>query len=470
MNKIFLIIQREYLVRVQKKSFLIVTFIVPVLIATMYGFVFYLVFNQNQLGAAKKIWVIDESGLFKNDLKSSDKLTYTSPPTANIEKAKNDFKKSGVDFILYIPHEKSIPENTPVKKLGEAPLSRGVQLIGEKEPSIKDLNNIQEELEKIMKVRSYLDAGIDTAKVNHLQTGITIQSSILTDQGEKKSNSFSSFIIGIVSSILIYMFILLYGVQVMRGVMEEKTSRVIEILISSVRPFQLMMGKIIGIALVGLTQFILWIVLTTTVIPLISSQFSSNSSNEASNQAIHTIQSKSSIQSKYPKPSAKGMENAENSGGKNTFKEVFEMLETQNYPLLIGCFIYYFLSGYLLYSALFAAIGAAVDSETETQQFMFPITIPLVFAIIISSNYVVSNPDSSLSVWLSMIPFFSPIVMMVRITFHPPLWQILLSMFLMIPGFLGTVWLAGKIYKTGILMYGQKINFGEIRKWLFYKN
>lgn len=447
MNKILLIIGREYLVRVRKRSFLVLTFLVPLLIAGMYGLIFYLAINRDNLGDKKKVQVMDPSGIFQKSLKDSKNLVFSYSEGNDLNALKSELKGKKFDFILNIPAIK----DTALAAMGGQSISpTGIQLIGEKQASIQTESEIQDELERVLKYKGYLAAGIDTARLNRVKPRISIQNSVLTSEGEKSSDSLGAFIIGIASSITIYMFIFLYGVQVMRGVMEEKTSRIVEVIISSVKPFQLMMGKIVGIALVGLTQLLLWVVLSTVLAPIISSKITGKTKTESLQKASANAQNSSS--------SAEGT------------TIILKAITSQNYPFILSCFVFYFLTGYLLYSALFAAVGAAVDSETETQQFMFPISLPLVFSIILSSNYVINNPDSSLSVWLSMIPFFSPIVMMVRIPFHPPLWQVFLSMFFMILGFLGTVWVAGRIYRTGILLYGKKITFAELGKWLFYKS
>ena len=240
----------------------------------------------------------------------------------------------------------------------------------------------------------------------------------------------------------------------MRGVIEEKNNRIVEVIISSVKPFQLMMGKIVGIALVGLTQFVLWVALTS----IISTGISAKIAGDNSKIDINKIEQLSSTS---VDASTKGIDN-------EALANILEAVNTINFPLLIGSFLFYFLAGYLLYSALFAAIGSAVDSEAETQQFMFPVTIPLIFSFVLASSAVVNNPDGPIAFWLSMIPFTSPVVMMVRIPFGVPTWQLISSMILLILGFLGTVWIAAKIYRTGILMYGKKVTFKEMLKWLRY--
>jgi len=256
------------------------------------------------------------------------------------------------------------------------------------------------------------------------------------------------------------MFIFIYGVQVMRGVIEEKTNRILEVIISSVRPFQLMMGKIIGVAMVGLTQFLLWVVLTFALTSVASPLLFGGQSK--------WDQVKKQMDQVEQVEKGSGVSIEEISGGDETLEEFFEVLSSINIPQILLSFIFFFLGGYLLYSALFAAVGSAVDSETDTQQFMLPITIPLVLAIIVAQT-VITNPDSQIAFWFSMVPFTSPVVMMVRLPFGVPAWELYLSMALLIIGFLATTWLAARIYRIGVLMYGKKITYKELGKWLFYK-
>ncbi|HEY0895543.1 MAG TPA: ABC transporter permease, partial [Sphingobacteriaceae bacterium] len=242
--------------------------------------------------------------------------------------------------------------------------------------------------------------------------------------------------------------------QVMRGVIEEKTSRIIEVIVSSVKPFQLMMGKIIGIGLVGLTQFLLWIILSTTLTgvagrQLLKDRVETVSTGNGKTDAVAATQSQ-----------------MEQDG---MGAEIMAAMKTINFTYVLTTFLIYFLGGFMLYSALFAAVGSAVDSETETQQFMFPITLPLLFTYIMSFSFIVNNPDSTLSFWLSIIPFTSPIAMMVRLPFGVPEWQLALSIVLLIAGFILTTWVAARIYRVGILMYGKKTSYKELAKWFMYK-
>jgi ABC-2 type transport system permease protein len=261
--------------------------------------------------------------------------------------------------------------------------------------------------------------------------------------------------VGFGTGILIYLFIFLYGVQVMRGVVEEKTSRIVEVIISSVKPFQLMLGKIIGIAMVGLTQFILWTILTFILV-FIGQFFFIQELNITDNPVVQQTM-----------PTMPGQMKATQNFNYSEAKEILNDLQNIPFLKIISAFIFYFLGGYLLYSAMFAAIGAAVDNEADTQQFMAPVTIPLVFAFI-AGQFIIQNPEGPLSFWLSIIPFTSPVVMMVRLPFEVPLWELFLSMALLVAGFIFMTWLAGKIYRTGILMYGKKATYKELWKWLRY--
>ena len=260
-----------------------------------------------------------------------------------------------------------------------------------------------------------------------------------------------------------YMLVFIFGAQVMRGVIEEKTSRVVEVIISSVKPIQLMMGKIIGIALVGLTQFMIWVVLTVGIAVFIGSSMSSKGAVEKITQNIpQNMMSDKAPQINADKPDVKAAMNYS-----PEFKRLFSSAMNQPWGLIIICFVFYFLTGYLLYASVFAAIGSAVDNETETQQFMLPVTIPIILGLFVAMG-TMQNPESSLSFWFSMIPLTSPIVMMARIPFGVPYWQIAVSMIIMLITFWAFVWMAAKVYRTGILMYGKKTSWKEMWKWLRY--
>jgi ABC-2 type transport system permease protein len=306
-------------------------------------------------------------------------------------------------------------------------------------------------------------SGVDKNILDSIETNINLSTTLLKGKGlEEKSNSEVSTFLGLFAGIMIYMFIFLFGTQVLRGVIEEKTSRIIEVVISSVKPFQLMMGKIIGIALVGLTQFLLWIILTFGIVTMVQSSMS---------DTFH-FSKKENIMFGNSKIMTKDQAAQLNTEKQYKNQEMHEMLTSIgniDFTVMIFSFIFYFLFGYLLYAALFAAVGSAVDSEADTQQFMLPITIPLIFAIVMS-QFVLNNPEGPIAFWLSIIPFTSPIIMLVRIPFGVPISQIILSATLLVGGFVLCTWLAGKIYRTGILMYGKKVSYKELWKWMTYKS
>lgn len=436
MNKILLIIQREYLSRVKKKSFLVMTFLVPVLIIGMYALIAFLTVKGGDKKAEVK--VIDDSGIFAGNFKDSRSVNY-SIAKEGLEAAKKEATESGEGFVLYIP------EN--IEKDGK------IELFSTKKAGLSAVSNMEKQINDLLRNKQLKDAGIDPATLKQIDPDINIDAIELTEEGEKDSSAGAAYAIGFAAAILIYISLFIYGAQVMRGVIEEKTSRIVEVVISSVKPFQLMMGKIIGVGLVGLTQFILWIVLSTTLTGAAGKILLKDKIDQVKTEVSVNEAGKAVEQVDAEGPAAK----------------ILNAVQTLNLPYILGCFLVFFLGGYLIYSALFAAIGAAVDNETETQQFMFPITLPLLFTYIMSFSFIVNNPDSTLSFWLSIIPFTSPIAMMVRLPFGVPGWEVALSMVLLIAGFLFTTWLAARIYRVGILMYGKKVNFKELAKWLTYK-
>jgi len=291
-------------------------------------------------------------------------------------------------------------------------------------------------------------------KLEAARTNIHVNTIRVGDKGEEhKSSTEIAMVLGYIFGFMIYIFIFIYGTMVMRGVMEEKQNRIVEVIISSVKPFELMMGKIVGIALVGLTQFAIWVVLFIGIFNVAKGFIPDMSPEQAQNLMA---QSQMSGQ----------MENVAQS---SQMQEIFSMMSNINFPLIIGCFFFFFIGGYLLYSSLFGAVGSAIDSEEDAQQFTLPVTIPLIVAIIVMMN-AITNPEGQIAFWFSLIPFTSPVVMMVRIPFGVPVWELLLSMALLVGTFVGTVWVAGKIYRTGILMYGKKPTWKELGKWLTYRS
>ncbi|GAB4014598.1 ABC transporter permease [Spirosoma migulaei] len=439
MNTIFLIIKREYMVRVRKKSFIIMTILGPVLIFGFYAIIGWAAVSSiNQ----KKIAVVDESGRFVNKFKNDDETSF-SYPKQSLAASKKTFVKDGYDALVFIP-----------KDVIEQP--KTVQIFAEKSVSLSLQSTIERAIGKEIETLKLEQAGITQKIIEDAKVNVDAQTISLSDAGEKSSNGIATTIISGFCALLIYISVLIYGTQVMRGVMEEKTSRIVEVIISSVKPFQLMLGKIIGVALVGLTQFMLWIILTVGLITLGSSVMGQKeTAKSAMTSRMNGMPGGQDVQHKM-------------STAKNPVADVMAAIETLNLPMIIACFLFYFLGGYLLYSALFGAVGAAVDSETETQQFMFPIMMPIIAAIAFA-QIAVRDPDGPLAFWTSIIPFTSPVVMMVRIPFGVPAWELILSMLLLVIGFIGTTWIAARIYRVGILMYGKKTSFRELAKWVFYK-
>ena len=420
MRKIWLIIKREYLVRVRKKSFIVMTIVGPVLMVALMIFPAYL---ANQTQEVRTI-AIDEDGFeFTNQIEDTDFLHFSKIPNQEAVLLKNDFSKSNYYALL------RIKENN-------------FTLYSNQQISLSVSKAIENQLEQIIEHQKLKAAGIDLDILSEAESTVRITTKIITEDGNTtKSKAEASMGIGFICGILIYIFIFMYGTMVMRGVIEEKTSRIVEVIISSVKPFQLMMGKIIGVALVGLTQFLLWILLTiaiTSVAELIFINAGSMSTELSSTQQSSLLIELSNL-----------------TGGINLVQ-------------IFISFIFYFLAGYLMYSSLFAAVGSAVDAEADTQQFVLPITIPLILAFILIQP-IMENPDGPLAFWMSIIPFTSPVIMMVRLPFGVANWELALSMGILILSFVLTTYLAGKIYRTGILMYGKKTSYKELWKWLSYK-
>ncbi|MGB0916327.1 MAG: ABC transporter permease [Flavobacteriales bacterium] len=448
MNKIGLIIRREYLTRVRKKSFVIMTILGPVLMAALFIVPVWLALNEED---DANILVIDESSLFTQRMTDTDNIHFHFPEAGvGLDSAKVQMIASeDYDAVLFI-HNRIMTSTA------------GIQLIYDSQPGINVIRYIENTIENDIEKFKLAKSGIDHATMEAAKTNVRLVTTKLDEVGEEsKSNTELSMVVGMFSGILIYMFIFLYGVQVMRGVIEEKTSRIIEVIVSSVKPFELMMGKIIGIALVGLTQFLLWTVLSSTLIMgsqmLVEDYFAKEDPATSIEQALTATQSIA--------PEAE--EEVAVELNEEAVNEIFASISQIDFPIILGSFLFYFLGGYLIYSALFAAVGSAVDNEADSQQFMLPITMPIIFSFVMA-QVVINNPESPMSFWLSMIPFTSPIIMMVRIPFGVPYWELGLSMFLLVLGFIGTTWLAGRIYRTGILMYGKKINYKELWKWLRY--
>lgn len=438
MNKIWLIIKREYLSRVRKKTFILTTILTPLLFIGIIGVVTYITIKNI---SHENVAVVDPSGYLKSNLENSKAVSYSFVP--NIDTG--NFTAKGYSAVLIAPNTGT--NNTRNFKLvTEKSLSRFANTRIEKDISRALENNmISQELK------------VDPKRIDSIKSRaeeVQIDASKRGDDGKTKRSSFDlASSIGYVTAFLIYITLFIYGVMVMRGVMEEKTNRIAEVIISSVKPFQLMMGKILGIGAVGLTQFLIWIVLIGVIGTILSSLIPPDVMRQVGESS-----------QQMPGASQQGSEAIRNIAAAK------QSLDTVNWSMIIFCFLFYFLGGYLFYASLFAAVGSAVNEDAQdAQSLTFPITLPIVLAIVIMINSI-NDPGSSLATWASIIPFTSPIVMMSRIPFGVPdtvpYWELGLSMLLLIAGFLFTTWLSAKIYRTGILLYGKKPSWKEMAKWV----
>jgi ABC-2 type transport system permease protein len=441
MNKILLIIRREYLSRVKKKSFIIMTFLTPLIIVGIYALIGYFTYKGIST-TYDKIAVVSTNKTLTDQLASDKNIEYKYVGQS-LDEVKKTLKNSAYDYVLYLPEFTLTSPN-------------GIELFGEKQAGLSLQSRISDDIEELIRNQKLKESGIAQKDLDQLKTNVDIDTKKIADTGKEESSSAgASTIIAFIAGILMFMFIMLYGIQVMRGVIEEKTSRIIEVMISSVKPFQLMMGKIIGIALVGLTQFILWIVLTLTISTVVATVFIDKADVK---KVVNSSQGQSAVNTANPTVPAQG-----------PMVDIQKSLAGLEFGKIISVFIFFFIGGYLFYSALYAAIGSAVDSETETQQFMMPVMMPLLLGYALSLSVVTNDPYGNVAFWLSMIPFTSPIAMVVRLPYGVPGWELALSMIILVLGFIGTVWIASRIYRVGILMYGKKTTFKEMFKWFTYK-
>ncbi|PIB37189.1 ABC transporter permease [Reichenbachiella sp. 5M10] len=439
MNKILLIIKREYISRVKKKSFVIMTILGPLLFSGLFVVPIWLATRDAD---HKVIEVLDESGLFGEEFKSDDETTYVYI-SSNLEDAKAALNYNEVFGLLYIP---DMTVETPY----------GVKFYSTQNPGIGLQGNLEKKLRDRIENIKLINSGLNQEFLDGLKAHVPVQTVNLSESGaESESSTGAATAVGYLGAFLIYFFIFLYGAQIMRGVIEEKTNRIIEVIIASVKPFHLMMGKIIGVGSVGLTQFLLWVALSSAIVSGVSAVLTSDMTPAQMESLSEANQSP--------------MMQSNNSQAQEVMQKSMNAVGQINLPLVIGCFVFYFIAGYLFYGALFAAIGSAVDSDADSQQFMFPVTIPLIFSVVVLSA-VINDPHGTMAFWLSLIPFTSPVIMMMRIPFDVPVWQIGLSMISMIAGFIFTTWLASRIYRVGIFMHGTKVNYKTLAKWFMMKS
>jgi ABC-2 type transport system permease protein len=447
MKNILLIIKREYLSRVKKKSFLVMTILGPLLMVAMYAVIIWAALSS---GSQKKVLVNDQSNLMAGKFKNSPEYVfeYINKP---LDQLKKQFQNAKKDALVHIPTD--VLDNPS-----------GVKIFAEKGVSLEFQSSIENKIEQEIENIKLTSAGITQSVLKDAKVNVKSETLSLSDGKEKKNSAAAASAIGGIAAFVIYLSVFIYGAQVMRSITEEKTSRIVEVIISSVKPFQLMIGKIVGVGLVGLTQFGLWIVLSFAVFTI--------GGKAVAPMLIEKQMAMQEAQLSQLPPEAREMAKAQISQStslSSALPAIGSALETMPVATILISFIFYFLGGYLLYSALFGAVGSAVDSDTDAQQFMLPITIPIIASFAIS-QFVIRDPNSGLAFWTSMVPFTSPIIMMVRIPFGVPIWQIVLSISLLIGGFIFTTWIASRIYRVGILMYGKKVSWKELGKWLMYRS
>lgn len=447
MSKTMLILKEEYMKRVKKKSFIILTLLVPLMFVGMFAAIIFLsVYDDKQ---ERIIAVYDESTLFLGELEPEGYTKFHFVPEEEYSRLKSNLKNSSYYALLFIP-ENIYAINT-------------AQIISEKQLPIELTEQISRRLSRFIendkRGKIIAEAGIPDldARLAATRTSVKLNTLKLSETGEtQKSSSEVAFIASYAMGFIIYFFVFMYGSMVMRSVMEEKKNRIVEVIISSVRPFQLMAGKIIGTALVGLTQVAIWVVVGVVVLTVAQSFFSDEAALKAGQSLMENSQ-----------PATAAL--AQTSANNQQITEIIELVGNLNIPLILFSFVFYFLAGYLMYSSLLGAVGAAVDNDEDSQQMVFPITFPLILSIMLLFP-IARNPEGPVAFWGSVIPFTSPVAMLARVPYGVPVWELLLSMALLVLATLGAIWAAAKIYKTGLLMYGKKVNLKELIKWLRYKS
>ena len=440
MNKILLVAQREFLTRVKKKTFLLSTIGLPILIFGLYALMIHFAVNSSE---QTKIAVIDEANIFNNKLNMKSKeIEFLFEKNKTKKELDSAVTTNKYDAYIYIPATFSLKN-----------LKDSIHIVSQKSIGIITKSKIEDKLSNVLEENKLTSSlNITKMQLDSLKLTNTIAFNNLENGEDTNVKSIASTAVGYGFGILIYVVLLIYGTMVMRGVAEEKTNRIAEIIVSSVKPFQLMMGKIVGIGSVGLLQFFIWIALTFVLQFLLPLIFPSML-HQAQNPAI-----------------ANATQMAHETGALSKLASILSQI---NIPLILGCFLFYFFGGYFMYASLFAAIGSLVsDDPNEAQSMSLPVTMPIIFGFIIMMQ-AVNNPNSPISVFGSLFPLTSPIVMMARVAHGVPdgvsVFQLILSMLLLVIGFVSTTWLAGKIYRTGILMYGKKVTFKELGKWIFRK-
>lgn len=446
MNKIWLIIRREFLFRVRKKSFLVMTILGPLLFGAL---IVAPALLSNIQTDTRTILVHDKAMILDFEEGNEDiRFVYIDPNRYSLEESKAMVLEKGEYYaLLYVPTGESWDPDF---------IAAGISMYSKNDISLKVQAFVESLIKSKIQEEKLKLLGVDPAVVQQSTTQVRVRTFYLEEatHKERQSSTEVKFVLAFISSLLIYLFIFLYGSMVMRGIIEEKASRIVELIITSVKPFQLMMGKIIGVAVTGLLQFLIWVVLSF---------------------GIYVLTSQLIFREKFDAARVLAAQRAELEREGSALPmdvdrsiEIIQAIENINFPVVLSLFLFYFLFGYLAYGALFAIVGSTVDNETDTQQMVLPISVPLILAIL-SMTAVVENPDSNLAVVLSYIPLTSPVIMMARIPFGVPWWQIGLSMVFLVGFFVLAAWVAGRIYRVGILRYGKKYNLREVIKWFSYK-
>jgi ABC-2 type transport system permease protein len=436
MEKIILVIQREFLSRVKKRTFLLTTILVPLIFPAVIGGMIYLRVQSEENKEQETIRILDESDLLVFENSKEYAFVQVDGP---LDSAKAQFTKSNDFALIYVPEfDIDNPE--------------GFTFYSKSTPGITLVRNFERGVESQIRDIKLTRSGLTEEQLDELKTNVDFASFNLTETGDqKKSDANSTFWLGYVMGFLIYFFLFAYGSQVMQGVIEEKSSKIVEVIVSTVRPFHMMIGKVIGVASVGVFQFLIWILLMGAISSVGLSMLGGSMDPSASAAMM------------ADNPELAEVQNEE-------AQRIISIIQDIPVAQIVLLFLFYFLGGYLLYGALFAAVGSSVDTPADAQQFMMPIMLPIIVALMGLFIFVFEDPNGSISFWLSVIPFTSPIVMMGRIGFGVPTWEIILSMVLLVVGFLFTLWLAGRIYRIGILMHGTKVNYKVLGKWIMMKN
>jgi ABC-2 type transport system permease protein len=444
MNKTILILKREYLTRVKKKSFIILTLLVPFLMVGMFALIIVLSMSSDK--KERTIAVYDESAKFLNELGKEGYTQYKFIQKDEYLKQKENLQNSSYYALLFIPADIYTTSKALLESSKQIPFELSDQIEGKLSRYIEN--------DKRQKVIAETNVPDLEKKLNATKTRIKLNTVKISETGEeKKSSSVIAMIAGYAMGFIIYFFVFMYGAMVMRSVMEEKKSRIVEVIISSVKPYQLMAGKVVGTALVGLTQVAIWIVMGVVILGVARTFFTPEMGQNM-------------MQAQQQMGAMPGVAQA---AQQDKVAQALEIIGTLNIPLILFAFVFYFLVGYLLYASLLGSVGAAVDNDEDSQQMVFPITFPLILSIMLLFP-IAKNPEGPVAFWGSMIPLTSPVAMMARIPYGIPTWELLLSMFLLVVTTIGAIWAAAKIYRIGILMYGKKVNIKELIKWLRYKN